>query len=229
MAKKQTAPDDLPLRAFTLKLVADLTGLSVFQLRRWDRNGFFHPSLADPDRRRPHSRIYSLRDVVVLRAIAELRKAGVSFTELKKVLSTFVMNDDGEWPVRSFYVVGNQLFDSRGDALAATKTENRPGEVIVVDMKEVTTVVEQGVRRLAERQPDQIGQVTRNRWIMGGAPIIAGTRIPTETIAWFHENGYSLSWILKEFPRLTPEDVQVAVAFENDSNLASRDLVLAQR
>jgi uncharacterized protein (DUF433 family) len=71
--------------------------------------------------------------------------------------------------------------------------------------------------------------VTRNRWIMSGVPIIAGTRIPTETIAWFHDNGYALDWILENFPRLTPEDVQAAIAFENKPDPAHRELVLAQR
>jgi uncharacterized protein (DUF433 family) len=43
--------------------------------------------------------------------------------------------------------------------------------------------------------------------------LIAGTRIPTETIAWFHNNGYSLDWISEQFPRLTAIDVEAAVAF----------------
>ena len=71
--------------------------------------------------------------------------------------------------------------------------------------------------------------MTRNRWIMSGVPIIAGTRIPTETIAWFHDNGYALDWILENFPRLTPQDVQAALAFESDRDAANRERTLAQR
>ena len=183
MVQMHTTTEELPLTAFTVDLVADLTDLSVAQLHRWDRNGFFHPSLADPNRRRPCSRIYSFRDVVALRMIADLRKAGVSFAELKKVQRSFVPNGHGERLVRSFYVVGNRLFDSRSEALAANNVKYPSEELTTVDLNEVTALVEEGVRRLAERQPEQIGQVARNRWIMGGVPIIAGTRIPTQTIA----------------------------------------------
>jgi uncharacterized protein (DUF433 family) len=87
--------------------------------------------------------------------------------------------------------------------------------------------VEQGVRKLAERRPEEIGQVIRSRRIMSGVPIIAGTRIPTETIAWFHDKGYELNWILENFPRLTPEDVRAAIEFEKTSDQATRELVFA--
>lgn len=227
MVETHTRTNELPLLAFTADLVAGLTGLSVSQLHRWDRNGFFHPSLADPDRRRPYSRIYSLPDVVALRAIAELRNAGVSFPELKNVRSSFAPDKNGEWLVRSFHVVGKRLYVSREDALAAMNNENRREESVTVDLDAVTALVEQGVRQLVERRPEQIGQVTRNRWIMSGVPIIAGTRIPTETIAWFHDNGYPLDWIMENFPRLFPEDVRAAIDFEKGRDVTSRDLVQA--
>ena len=73
---------------------------------------------------------------------------------------------------------------------------------------------DKAIGRLSERLPEEIGQVVRHRGIMQGVPIIAGTRIPTETIAWFHDHGYSLREILENFPRLTPEDVEAAIAFE---------------
>jgi uncharacterized protein (DUF433 family) len=228
-AQVPTTTTNLPLVAFTTRLVADLTGLSVSQLQRWDRNGFFQPWRADPNRRRPHNRIYSLPDVVALRAIAELRKAGASFAEVRRVRNMLVPDESGDWPVRSFHVVGSHIFVSRDEALSAQGEGSRQGELVTVDLDEVTAIVEQGVRKLAERRPEEIGQVTRNRWIMSGVPIIAGTRIPTETVAWFHDNGYALDWILENFPRLTPEDVQAAIAFEKDRDPAHRDLALAQR
>jgi uncharacterized protein (DUF433 family) len=102
-------------------------------------------------------------------------------------------------------------------------------ELVTIELGEVKARVEQGVRKLAERRPEEIGQVIRNRRIMSGAPIIAGTRIPTETIAWFHDNGYESDWILENFPRLTPEDIRAALEFEKASDLATRELALAHR
>jgi uncharacterized protein (DUF433 family) len=219
----------LPLVAFTAQLVADLTGLSVSQLQRWDRNGFFQPWRADSNRRRPYSRIYSLPDVFALRAIAELRRAGASFAEVKRVRSMLVPDENGQWPVQSFHVVGKRIFVSRDEALAARGGKNQADEPVTVDLSEVTAFIEHGVRKLEERRPEEIGQVARNRWIMSGVPIIAGTRIPTQTIAWFHDNGYTLDWIVENFPRLMPEDVQAAIAFEKKPDSVNRELVLAQR
>ena len=134
MVAMQSRTSDLPLTAFTADIAAGLTGLSVSQLHRWDRNGFFHPSLADPDRRRPYSRIYSLPDVVALRTIAELRMAGVSFAELKRVRGAPALNENIEWPTRLLYVVGNRLFVSRDEVLAAARKLNPPGELSTIDL-----------------------------------------------------------------------------------------------
>src|SRR5581483_10603442 len=100
------------LVAFTARTVSKLTGLSERQLHHWDRTGFFVPSNADPERRRPQSRIYSFDDVVGLRTIAKLREQGVSFPELKKARAFFAAHHNRDWAQRRFYVVGNRVFFS---------------------------------------------------------------------------------------------------------------------
>lgn len=212
---------DFPLIVFTADTVARLTGLSVRQLQRWDRTGFFTPSLADPHRRRPHSRVYSFEDVVGLRTIATLRAEGVSFPELKKVRALFAPGANRGWSSRRFYVVGKHVFFTHGDAVVAAKPFGQQVVPAVLDLGRVAADVEEAVRQLPLRRPEQIGRVTRDRWIMNGVPVVAGTRIPTATIAWFARNGYDVDAILAEFPRLTPEDVRVAVAFEEGATVGA--------
>lgn len=228
MVATQTQSSPLPLTAFTADLAARVTGLSVSQLHRWDRNGFFEPSLADPDRRRPYSRIYSLPDVVALRTIAALRAAGVSFAELRTVRDLLFPDHDGEYPVRCLHIVDGHLFRTRSEAMAAAKSSQRVGEPTTVEIAAMVATVDEEVRRLSERTADQIGQVSRDRWIMNGVPVIAGTRIPTATIVWAHEHGYSLDRILEEYPRLKVEDVQAAIAFEQggSAKMSDRELTL---
>jgi uncharacterized protein (DUF433 family) len=103
---------------------------------------------------------------------------------------------------------------SPDDAPEADKGAARK-RTTTIDMAAVAGEVEEAIRRLPERLPEEIGQVVRRRGIMRGVPIIAGTRIPTETIAWFHGHGYSLTEIIENFPRLTPRDVEAAIAFED--------------
>lgn len=82
-----------PLTAFTTDTVSRITGSSVRQLQRWDRTGFSVPSFADPQRRRPYSRVYSFEDLVGLRTIAKLREQGVSLPALKRVRAFFTTHD----------------------------------------------------------------------------------------------------------------------------------------
>jgi uncharacterized protein (DUF433 family) len=204
-----------PLIAFTADTVAPLTGLSVRQLHRWDRTGFFVPSFADPNRRRPHSRVYSFADVVGLRTIARLRQQGVSFPDLKKVRTFFALDTNEDWANRRFYVVGNHVFFTHDEAVLAAKPLGQRVDRNILDLGPILGEVKEAIRQLPSRSPDQIGEITTDRFIMGGAPILAGTRIPTATVAWFARNGYGVDDIIREFPRLLPDDIQAALDWEH--------------
>jgi uncharacterized protein (DUF433 family) len=60
--------------------------------------------------------------------------------------------------------------------------------------------------------------------IMGGKPVIRGTRLPVETILRKLGAGMSAEAIMAEHPRLTPTDIHAAQAFAAD-DLADEDLV----
>jgi uncharacterized protein (DUF433 family) len=63
-----------------------------------------------------------------------------------------------------------------------------------------------------------------NPEVMGGKPVIAGTRIPVETILRKLGAGVADEEILADHPRLTPEDIRAAQAFAADY-IADEDLV----
>ena len=47
--------------------------------------------------------------------------------------------------------------------------------------------------------------------VMTGKPVIRGTRIPVELIVRMLAQGISESEILREYPRLQPEDIRAAL------------------
>lgn len=49
--------------------------------------------------------------------------------------------------------------------------------------------------------------------IMGGKPVIRGTRIPVYLILELIANGWTIDDILKEYPHLTREDVLATVRY----------------
>jgi uncharacterized protein (DUF433 family) len=60
--------------------------------------------------------------------------------------------------------------------------------------------------------------------IMGGKPVIRGTRVPVELILRKLGAGLTIETIVADHPRLTPDDIKAAQLFAADY-LADEDLV----
>lgn len=56
-------------------------------------------------------------------------------------------------------------------------------------------------------------RVVRDPNVMMGKPVIAGTRVPVETVVRQFAANADLAWVLKGFPDLTEDDVRAALAY----------------
>ncbi len=56
-------------------------------------------------------------------------------------------------------------------------------------------------------------RITRNPRILRGKPIVRGTRVPVYLIVDFVDNGVTPAQIVEDYPDLTLEDVEAALAF----------------
>jgi uncharacterized protein (DUF433 family) len=201
------------LQAFTEEHVIRLTGLSRSQLRAWDRIGFFKPGYAYEDRHQPYSRIYSFQDVVGLRTIAVLRQRyHVSLQQLRKVATELTARGYGHWAEIKLYVVKGQVHFRRPGSQDVEGVWD--GQLAMVPVIDVIQDVEDRVRDLRERKSSQRGHIEQHKFVVRNAPVIAGTRIPTAAIRRFREAGYSVDEILRQYPSLTREDVDAAIAHE---------------
>ena len=203
------------LLAFTAEHVRHLTGISDRQLRYWDQTEFFTPTYVDENRHRPFRRVYSFRDVVGLRVIAVLRnRHKVPLQELRKVGEWLKRHHDSPWAELTFFVSGRHVFFE--DPETGVRMGGRPlGQTVFpIAMEEVATEMRQAAERLRDRRPEQIGKVSRYRYVAHNAPVLAGTRIPTAAVWTFRKAGYSVDAIIKEYPRLMPGDIQAATRFE---------------
>ena len=63
-----------------------------------------------------------------------------------------------------------------------------------------------------------------NPEIMGGKPVIRGTRVPVELVLRKLGAGMNTAAIISDHPRLTPEDIHAAQAFVADY-LADEELI----
>jgi len=58
-----------------------------------------------------------------------------------------------------------------------------------------------------------LDRIEINPKVMVGKPVIKGTRIPIDLILKMLSQGISTEEILKEYPHLTKEDIQAALAY----------------
>lgn len=204
---------DTVIRAFGEDHVVHLTGLSKGQLRAWDRTGFFAPRYAYEDRRSAHSRVYSFKDVVGLRALAVLRKEHrIPLTELRRVADEMERRGYDHWADTKLYVVKRQVHFRPPDTDRVESVWD--GQLAMLPIIDVINDVVERANDLQKRTRDQIGKVERHKYVARNASVVSGTRIPTAAIRRFHEAGYSVDQIRAEYPSLTREDIEAALSYE---------------
>jgi len=210
---ESAALDDL--WAFTADQVSRLTGLSLRQLRDWDKTDFFTPQYADGDHHAPSTRLYSFRDLVGLRTIALLIEKKIPVQDLRKVGAWLKESYTAPWSTLTFYVAGRTVvFD---DPRAGGRIAGQPlGQMVIQEypLEKIAAETRREAERLRGRSPEDIGHVVQKRAVVHSQPALAGTRIPTRAIWQFHQEGYDTEGIIRQYPLLTPEDVRAAIAFE---------------
>ena len=213
------------LLAFTLEQAARVTQLTESRIRYWDRTGVIKPSLVKETTGGAYSRIYSFQDLVALRTVAQLRENfGVSLQKVREVGERLRRHADKPWSELRFYASGKHLFfqDPQTDLLLSALKPGQSALLQALDLVAVARDTETRADSLVERGQKQFGQVVTNRYLAGNRPVIAGTRIPTEAIWEFHEDGYAVDEIVAEYPRLTPLDVEAAIRFEKERRASMR-------
>lgn len=206
--------DSSVVAAFTEEQTERLTGVSVRQLRYWDRTGFFAPSLAHGDRRASFSRLYSFRDLVCLRVIKVLRnEARVSLPHLREVKDKLAHLGDDLWARTTLYVLNRRvIFDS---ADGAGREEVVSGQAILgIPLRVVTGDMENAIKALRQRDASVIGKIERQKTIAHNQVVVAGTRIPVKSIKAFADAGYTIAQIKMEYPTLTEDDIRAAIGFD---------------
>ena len=200
--------------AFSLEQASRLTGVAEHTLMDWDRDDFFPPSMASENRRSPYSRVYNFEDIVALRTLAILR-GRVSMQHLKKAADCLKAHSGKPWSELTIYTLNGEVhFKNPGTGKIEGAVSGQYGATIPIES--VAEEMHVLANALRVRDPKKVGQVERSKFIMGNAPVFAGTRIPVADVVSLLGAGYSAKDIVSEFPDLKPADVKAAKAFESD-------------
>jgi uncharacterized protein (DUF433 family) len=153
--------------------------------------------------------------VVSLRTLALLRRQHkIELDELRKVGRFLAKHEDAPWAGLRFRLAGRHVvFDDPETGIAVS---GRPlGQAVIpFELEDIARETEADARRLRERIPEDIGRVSRHRYVLHNAWVVAGTRIPTSAIWNFAEEGYDSDAIMREYPQLQAADVDAAIAHE---------------
>lgn len=196
--------------AFSEEDAARLSGVSISQLKSWDRAGFLEPSFSPTNRKQPYSRIYSFRDLVSLRVLNLLRNThGVSLQHLKKVGEALAGFGEEKWIKTTLYVLGKRVvFD---DPLTSERKEVVGGQrVFDIPLRAAISDTLQEIRRHNSRSSDEKGHMVQQKFLLNNQRVFTGTRVPVVAVQNYLSRGASVKKILEEFPDLSVEDVEFA-------------------
>jgi len=213
-------PANEVISAFTEDQASRLTGISVHQLRYWDRTDLFCPQFADENRKAAFSRVYSFQDIVALRVLHVLtNQYSVSVQHLREVADKLCKMDNSAWARTTLYVLKRRVnFDDPEDG---RQREIVSGQYSIgIPLEKVMSDTRRDIQSLSKRDEEQVGKIMRNRNISHNAPVISGTRIPVRAIKRFHDEGYSVQQIIEEYPSLSAADIEAAIQFKQGNKAA---------
>lgn len=211
------------LLAFTTEHASRVTSVSERRIRHWDKTNVLHPTLsADEPSARQFGRIYSFRDLVGLKTLGELRdRYHFPLQKLRRIGEWLTEEYESPWSSLKFWVIGTGstadiVFRDVDRDLLLSGSRRGQSVMETIELQLIAKQTEAAANRLVERNPNEYGKINQNRYVLHNMPVMAGTRIPTTAIWDFHSAGYGTEAILREYPRLTPLDIESALSYEQN-------------
>lgn len=195
---------------YTTRLAAALSGATVRQLAYWRRDTGTGPLLTPEYGTSPRA-LYSYRDVVALRICVRLRKE----TSLQRVRRSVAHLQQ---VAPNLHLASHQLKSAGPTIVWLTEdgdyidTVERPGHMgIRVVMEEVLRAFTTADGRKVPDLRTPARGLSIDDEVRGGYPVVAGTRIPYDTIASLAEDGLGAAEIIDLYPSVTRDGIRGAV------------------
>ena len=179
----------------------------VFQA--WIKAGLLIPTVRITAGKRAQN-VYSYRDLLLIRLIVRLREKGFPVGKIKRALDNIVAaagGDPGAWLESSIY--------ADKDLIAAILPGSPAGAPFSASQGPQTLAVALFPELVEELEtdlvPKRFQQVKIDPEILAGAPVLAGTRVPTQAVLLTRRSGQDPR---EAYPALTEEQVEAAIAYE---------------
>lgn len=189
------------LAFFTDDQAAQLARISRRQLRYWRSTAVFLPEYP-PDE---EGALNSFRDLVALRTLGKLRQLA-PLQELRKLGEWLHARYEAPWSTLRFSLAGREIVFEEPRTRGQYSARPSGQKLMRYEMLQIADELSEDVRQLFARRVDDIGKIdSKGR--------IQGTRIPAFAVYSFAREGCDDATIRREYPTITPEDVQAAIEY----------------
>jgi len=194
------------LLAVTRDTAAKIARLSRRQVDYWARTDLVPASIDGTVGTRRHVRLYSFLDLLSLTVAAELKQRGVSLQHIRQIVRHLKTRGyDHPLTQLSYATVSKQVYFQREDG--TWERGLRPDQIVlheVLNLRPLRDRIAQGI----QRDQTEVGQTERRRGTLGSKPVIAGTRIPVDTVRRYLRAGRSNADVLEAYPDLADADIE---------------------
>lgn len=202
---------DTVIGVFSEEQASRVSGVSIYQLRHWDKEGFFPAAFGAGKQHVPFGRLYSFRDLVSLQVLNDLRNhKRIPLSHLRDVSSKLSHLGDKKWSATTLYVLGKRVVledpstRCREDVVSGQRVFNIPLRVVIKNTR-------RKIRELSNRN-QSYGHFSRGKFTAHNELVFSGTRIPVSLVIDFYEANYSIKQIIREFPDLNEVDIEAAIS-----------------
>lgn len=148
--KAEAAAPPLAQKAYTSREAARVSGVPFFTVDYWDRSKFLRPSIAKGDGRgKGRQRMYSYRDIILLRVARELREQKVSLETLRSVVRKLA-SCTSDLATARYAVVGREIETARNSAemMSILRRSERRTFGVLLDLRALLETVRERAQAL---------------------------------------------------------------------------------
>lgn len=202
---------ELGVGLYSPRVAARIARIKYQNFQAWAKASLLH-GRKFPIGKRGES-IYTYHDLLLIRLIVRLKEQGARPKQIKTALNTIEVVSGGD---PNAWLKATILFDTESRVVVAVLPENREWNPIAASkgsQKMAVIFFPELIQQLRDElvPPDQFPCVEVDPEVLGGAPVIKGTRISTRAIVSVKESGQDPQ---EAYPSITDDDVSNAVAYE---------------
>ena len=198
--------------------VARITQIPLRTLREWKSRGIISPSIhvmADDVKVIEGYSYADLTIIKILRALREdrldLKHAAIALRHLWDRLGS----PDKGWADTNVYLVGNRIYAEKQDeweTTAATQFGQKVETRVLGELFEELKRQEEEGDLLVPSQYRRAVEINPN--VMGGQPVVRGTRLPTSILAMLKKQGKSVQELAELYFPVAKDAIESAIDYE---------------